>query len=682
MTRNLLGATGVAAILALVSPGAGADGLDFDTLYAFGDSLTDTGNLFALSGGAVPPAPFYVGGAFSNGPIWIESFAPKLRLGIDFTEVFGGNYAIAGAYTGLFGNADGIPVPLPAPALGTGVQSQIDLFLATSAGSGHGDDEGNDDDDDDDDDDDGGSRALGEDDLIVVWAGANDYLRDAIPPETEPTIPVGNIGTAVRRLHDAGGENFLVFNLPDLGAIPLADTIAAGSPGADLFLTALTDTHNALLAAEMADLRRGDDIEITLVDVNATFAAILADPARFGFDNVEQSCLFSGPACTTPDTWLFWDDLHPTAAGHAVVADVAAATLLGNREGPRWVGAQHEMAALMGSAHRAVATTRMRQSRHGGRRADLLGNRFTQDERQAAAFGLDHTGLGLIDGGFAPIDSETAVSFFLYGADDDGTRDGGATRLGFDYDSDLTAVGVDYRFSNAAVLGVVFGSGGATGALDGDGGSLALASDAITLYGSLRGNRFYTDAALGFSEDRYEDIGRPTGSALFPVASAATDGSTVFAAVEGGYLTERGPVSFGPFAGLAYRRSTIDGYQETGAGPLNLSVETQSDESVVGGLGVRGVAAVDSPLGRITSRLSLSIEREFRADDATIAASLPGNAQSRLIADGSDVEAIRLDGALDVRFTEALSGGIDYAGRIGSESDTDYEVLARFTVSF
>jgi phospholipase/lecithinase/hemolysin len=30
----------------------------------------------------------------------------------------------------------------------------------------------------------------------------------------------------------------------------------------------------------------------------------------------------SGPACT-PDSWLFWDGIHPTAACHRMIADAA-----------------------------------------------------------------------------------------------------------------------------------------------------------------------------------------------------------------------------------------------------------------------------------------------------------------------------------------------------------------------
>jgi hypothetical protein len=42
----------------------------YDSLYAFGDSYCDVGNLFTATGGAEPAAPYY-NGRFSNGPLWL-----------------------------------------------------------------------------------------------------------------------------------------------------------------------------------------------------------------------------------------------------------------------------------------------------------------------------------------------------------------------------------------------------------------------------------------------------------------------------------------------------------------------------------------------------------------------------------------------------------------------------------
>ena len=85
----------------------------------FGDSLTDTGNFFDLTGGLYPAAPYFEG-HFSNGKVWIEYLAKKLKL--DPESVV--NYAVGGATTGRDNeNDDEFPFELP------GLQDEIDLFV-------------------------------------------------------------------------------------------------------------------------------------------------------------------------------------------------------------------------------------------------------------------------------------------------------------------------------------------------------------------------------------------------------------------------------------------------------------------------------------------------------------------------------------------------------------------------
>lgn len=274
----------------------------FTDLYIFGDSLSDSGNLFAASGGAEPPSPPYFKGRFSSGPVWVENLALLLDLDVEFeTNVFvdplANNQAFAGAFAG-FGSEAGGPF---------GVLEQVGNFVAA------------------------GGR-FGRDDLVIVWAGANNYFGG----DTDPEAVVGSLLRAIRELSRAGARRFLVPNLPDLGATPGG----AGSGNAE-GLNALAAAHNATLAKTLGKLRRRSRLEVALLDVNATFGQILDDPEIFGFDNVSAPCLIQNPdgsrtptgACPPTagtfdaDGVLFWDLIHPSAAGHGTIAAVAHSTL-------------------------------------------------------------------------------------------------------------------------------------------------------------------------------------------------------------------------------------------------------------------------------------------------------------------------------------------------------------------
>lgn len=288
---------------------------EVNKLYAFGDSLTDTGNLFFLSGNTEPPSPPYFNGRFSDGRTWIEPFAERLGLDIDFDIPFNHNYAIGGAFTGFDGEA----------GPGLGVLSQVNRFLFTVG-------------------------SVEPDDLVVIWAGANDYFFIKAPPDVLINDAINNLATAVSDLALMGyARHFLVPNLPNLGDTPLARL--QDDPAVVDGLNALTAAHNAALAETMHNLSATLGVEIIIVNVNAAFAELLKRQKIFGYDNVTLPCLIQqvdgsripSGACPSDGTTfdstgvLFWDLVHPTASGHELIAAFAHATLLANRELPERV---------------------------------------------------------------------------------------------------------------------------------------------------------------------------------------------------------------------------------------------------------------------------------------------------------------------------------------------------------
>src|SRR5579871_5109851 len=77
--RKLAWAPLLGALLSLASPTAQAATPKYSALYVFGDSYCDVGNLFTVTGGAEPAAPYY-NGRFSNGPLWGDHVAGFLGV--------------------------------------------------------------------------------------------------------------------------------------------------------------------------------------------------------------------------------------------------------------------------------------------------------------------------------------------------------------------------------------------------------------------------------------------------------------------------------------------------------------------------------------------------------------------------------------------------------------------------
>jgi phospholipase/lecithinase/hemolysin len=264
----------------------------FSSLVIFGDSLSDPGNLFGLTG-FFPPFP-YSEGRFSNGDIWVNYLVEQ--TGLDPAQVYNG--AFGGATTGrdngldpLIGFLTGTESNLP------GVLDEVDLYLSSL-----------------------GEEPVNSDGLYVVWAGANDIFDLLNDPAAMPDFlanEVQNVATAIINLTQRGADTFLVPNLPDLGLTPQTQ----GQSTSDR-ATALSQSFNESLAYALTALEQNPlfDINIVSVDLFTLTREVIARPEEFGFTNVTDPLI--GQGGLTDPGFFWWDPQHPTTAGHALLADV------------------------------------------------------------------------------------------------------------------------------------------------------------------------------------------------------------------------------------------------------------------------------------------------------------------------------------------------------------------------
>jgi outer membrane lipase/esterase len=312
-TRQTRGLVALVGLLLIQSLAPAAYAHDRERLVFFGDSLTDPGNHFIAYREVstrpfepVPSAPYAIGGFhFSNGSTWAEQLAwqmgtpasglPALLAPRVFT-----NYAVGRARARA-----GAPV-FPDFDLST----QVGKFLVDF----------------------GGQAPAGA--TYAVWMGAND-LNDALGAlfiDPSGATSAGIIQSAVaavagniQALWLAGARDFLVPNLPDLAITPAVRALGPQAQGA---ATVLKQGFNGGLAQALGQLAQLPGIRIIPIDVDGLLVQVIADPAAWGLANASDACLTFGvvhnPFCRTPNRYLFWDGIHPTRAGHAILAREAA----------------------------------------------------------------------------------------------------------------------------------------------------------------------------------------------------------------------------------------------------------------------------------------------------------------------------------------------------------------------
>jgi phospholipase/lecithinase/hemolysin len=296
----------------------------YTSLFAFGDSLSDAGNLFLEDQGIAPVAP-YVDGHFSNGPTWVEDLSRMLGLGAlnPFLGPKGGNnYAFGGAQTGT----TDINPPNPSSPIHIDLPDQInayDLFNPVPVKGA----------------------------LYTLDIGANDIMNALAAfvggkislPEIDKVVTEAesNAINGVTALFGFGARALLFYEVPNLGLTPRFDGTALQS-----LASSLAQSFNASVLAGLRALEsRG--LKVFTVDTYDLLGEVKADPSKFGFSNVTDPCWTgsftdpsSGTLCSpTPadqDQFLFWDEVHPTAAGHLVAAEFALDALSAVPEAPTW----------------------------------------------------------------------------------------------------------------------------------------------------------------------------------------------------------------------------------------------------------------------------------------------------------------------------------------------------------
>src|SRR5882724_1136420 len=246
----------------------------FDAIVAFGDSLTDTGN--------VPSEPYlHFDGRWSNGPLWVEQLS--VRLGFPYNP--SNNFARSGAQTG--------------DALGV-----VTRYVPSGDISNT---------------------------LFVVWAAGNNFLQEYKTYwfndagwSQFTTQSANDLSNAVVNLQSKGARYILVPNTVDVTTIPLLNRLPSFLRS---YLQSKVKNFNSKLSKSLVALRTTyPDITIYSSDIYLGEKTILRNYKADGFKKKSPDALsdvrlldksFDGPGAK----YVFWDPIHPTTKAHGIIAD-------------------------------------------------------------------------------------------------------------------------------------------------------------------------------------------------------------------------------------------------------------------------------------------------------------------------------------------------------------------------
>ena len=254
------------ALMGFNSSGLSKEPPVFEQLVVLGDSLSDTGNA----------------GRFSNGPVWVEQLADALKLPLKASQRGGHNFAVGGARTEIGPQS---------------LRAQVDQYVKRPKPSGHT--------------------------LYIVWGGANDIFAAIGQPDALSELDAAalSLKRVLAELVAHGATHLLVPNIPDVGITP---EVRAQRGKAVAEARRLTDHFNQAVERHLANLvRQSSSVRLHRLDVAAMAERARKDPGSFGFTDIRTPCRGSARC----GEYVFWDDIHPTTAAHARVAEAALGAL-------------------------------------------------------------------------------------------------------------------------------------------------------------------------------------------------------------------------------------------------------------------------------------------------------------------------------------------------------------------
>ncbi len=576
----------------------------FDSVVSFGDSLSDNGNAFAISGGAGPPPPYF-DGRFSNGPTWVELLNGPMdndgaiMIGVPPGAVVTGtgnqNFAIGGARSDL------VPPGQFVSGIPSGVPNQIGAYQAGLGGGG-----------------------VPANTLFTLLAGANDVFDffDANPAPTQAQvtaegITIGtNVVTDVGQLLGVGAQTILVSNLPNIGATPAFNTNPLAASGGFL----ISATINGTIDAGLATLASANPTaNIVQMDLAGLFDAVIANPAGFGLTNVTEACTASLCAVSPLDVqnqYLFWDSVHPTAISHAVIAQFALLTL-GYAQGAESTAAFGEVGVWSRLSASDAAFDRAMSWLHG--------TYAQQNGLYAEVIGID------------------------------GDIDASGNRASYDYGLYGVRGGLDKQMGNFLV-------GGSGAIMFGDIGATAIKSDVVVgqgdIYGSAYFAPFFATAEIGAAVTAFNDIERNVGLGNVR-ADGATSGYQYGAAAEAGALLEFGSIAIIPAGRIEYVGAHIAGYDEE-APILARSYEDRNTDAVLASARLRAATKLASSGAAVFAEIGYEEFVNYSEDD--IAVGLANNTAQlvNVAVDDPDARGLYFKAGANGNLTDAVSLDVSY----------------------
>ncbi|CAF1112242.1 unnamed protein product [Adineta steineri] len=261
----------------------------FKNIIIFGDSYTDTGNVYKLTRRAWPLSPPYHRGRYCNGPNWVDQLRGSSVKNYAYGSATTDSNFVQG-YT--IGN---VPVP--------GIRQQVQNYMKGW-----------------------NSRFVSRPDTLhIVWIGGNDFIFNH---SALPNLVVPSLMNSINDLVAKDAKNILVVDQVPAQYIPAG--LALAPPAELAYLTAM---YNTLLNASLHSIQQQyPQTSIHIFSINALVTKVVTTHSDY-FTNTTTNCwnvqnYTIVKNCENPNNFVFLDNIHFSNHVHTLIADPVQKFLL------------------------------------------------------------------------------------------------------------------------------------------------------------------------------------------------------------------------------------------------------------------------------------------------------------------------------------------------------------------
>ena len=305
-------------------------------------------------------------------------------------------------------------------------------------------------------------------------------------------------------------------------------------------------------------------------------------------------------------------------------------------------------------------------------------------------------------GGGASADADSIASrwsafidgSFGSGAKDDSTFDGGFEDA-FDFDGREFTLGMDHRFTDSIVAGVM--GGYSNKSIDFDlsrsivDASMEVEGYSLIAYALWEHESFYVNGSIGgqwLDLDTRRRIFYPSFNprveSVDSTALSTTSSSAVTATFGAGFDARAFGMTFGPYLKVEHQDITIDGFTEGGpvADGFGFAVGSQKIKSLDTALGVRAQRVFTPSFGVMVPYLRAEYHKEFENEPRTLSSiyadssSIATNGAFSVPTDEPDDDFVLLATGFSMVWPHGLQGFLQYQQVVGLDRYSDRVITA------